>query len=52
MAGVSPAGHGQTPAAPAAPAVAPLGDLRVPAGFTVSVFASDLAGARMMTVSP
>jgi glucose/arabinose dehydrogenase len=52
MAGVSPAGHGQTPAAPAAPAVAPLGDLRVPAGFQVSVFASDLAGARMMTVSP
>ena len=27
-------------------------DLHVPAGFKVSVFASDLAGARMMTVSP
>jgi len=32
--------------------VAPLGDLRLPAGFKISVFASDLAGARMMTVSP
>jgi glucose/arabinose dehydrogenase len=52
MAGVSSAGHGQTPTVPAAPAVAPLGDLLVPAGFKVSVFASDLAGARMMTVSP
>ncbi len=38
--------------APAAPAVAPLGDLRVPPDFTISVFASDLAGARMMAVSP
>lgn len=27
-------------------------DLTVPAGFTASVFASDLAGARLMTVSP
>ena len=52
MAGISSAGHGQTPTAPAAPAVAPLGDLHVPAGFKVSVFASDLAGARLMTVSP
>jgi glucose/arabinose dehydrogenase len=48
----SPAGHGQTPLAQAAPAVAPLADLKVPTGFKVSVFASDLAGARMMTVSP
>ena len=48
----SPAGHGQTPTAPPAPAVAPLGDLKVPPGFTLSVFASDLAGARLMTVSP
>lgn len=31
---------------------APLADLHVPAGFTISVFASDLAGARMMAVSP
>ena len=44
-------GQGQAPAAPA-PVVAPLGDLKVPPGFTLSVFASDLAGARMMTVSP
>jgi glucose/arabinose dehydrogenase len=48
----SPAGRGQAPAVPAAPAVAPLGDLKVPPGFRLSVFASDLAGARMMTVSP
>ena len=49
---VSFAGHAQAPAAPPAPAVAPLNDLKVPAGFRVSVFASDLAGARMMTISP
>jgi glucose/arabinose dehydrogenase len=49
---VSTTGHGQTPAAPPAPAVAPLGDLKVPPGFKLSVFAADLAGARMMTVSP
>jgi glucose/arabinose dehydrogenase len=46
------AGHAQSPAGPQAPAVAPIGNLKVPAGFTVSVFASDLAGARMMAVSP
>ena len=40
--------HGQTPAAP----VAPLGDLVVPPGFKISVFASGLVGARLMTVSP
>ena len=40
--------HGQTPA----PAVAPLSDLVVPPGFTVSVFASGLPGARLMTLSP
>lgn len=45
-------GRGQTPAAPQAPAVAPIGDLKVPPRFTISVFASDLAGARLMTVSP
>jgi glucose/arabinose dehydrogenase len=42
-----------TPATqPAAPVVAPLADLRLPSGFTISVFASDLQGARMMAVSP
>jgi len=35
-----------------APAVAPIGNLKVPVGFTLSVFASDLAGGRMMAVSP
>lgn len=33
-------------------APAPLADLRVPEGFTISVFASDLQGARYMAVSP
>jgi glucose/arabinose dehydrogenase len=41
-------GHGQPPAAP----VAPLADLVVPPGFRISVFASGLIGARLMTVSP
>ena len=41
-------GQGQPPSAP----VAPLSDLTVPAGFTISVFASGLPGARLMTVSP
>jgi glucose/arabinose dehydrogenase len=40
--------HGQTPAPP----IAPLSDLRVPPGFSISVFASGLPGARLMTVSP
>ena len=40
--------QGQTPAAP----VALLADLVVPAGFKISVFASGLVGARLMTVSP
>src|SRR6186997_2286154 len=40
--------QGQTPAAP----VAPLSDLVVPSGFKISVFASGLIGARLMTVSP
>lgn len=39
-------------APPATPAVAPLADLRVPPGFSIAVFASDLAGARMMAISP
>ena len=33
--------------APAAPAEAPLADLKVPEGFKISVFAGDLAGARL-----
>ena len=41
-------GQGQPPAAP----VAPLADLVVPPGFKISVFASGLVGARLMTVSP
>ena len=45
-------GWGQTAATPQTPAVAPIGDLKVPPGFTISVFASDLAGARLMVVSP
>jgi glucose/arabinose dehydrogenase len=41
-------GHGQTPAS----VVASPADLTVPPGFKTSVFASDLAGARLMAVSP
>ena len=41
-------GQAQTPAAP----VAPLGDLVIRPGFRISVFASGLIGARLMTVSP
>src|SRR5262245_49294824 len=45
---ISMTGHGQTsPAVDASPA-----DLTVPPGFKTSVFASDLAGARLMAVSP
>jgi glucose/arabinose dehydrogenase len=51
-AAVSATGRGQTPSTPPTPAVAPIADLKVPAGFTISVFASDLPGARLMTVSP
>src|SRR5918993_4233429 len=40
--------HSQTPA----PAIAPLADLVVPPGFTISVYASGLPGARLMAVSP
>jgi glucose/arabinose dehydrogenase len=50
MVSVSVAISAQTPAAPQAPAVP--ADLIVPAGFKASVFASDLQGARLMTVSP
>ena len=38
--------------APAPPLVAPLSDLVLPPGFKISVFASGLPGARLMTVSP
>ena len=37
---------------PAAPAVAPIGDLQVPAGFKISVFAEGLTTSRLMTVAP
>jgi glucose/arabinose dehydrogenase len=55
MTAVPSSGIQSTPApgqGTAAPAVAPLDDLHVPTGFTITVFASDLAGARMMAVSP
>ena len=42
----------QAPAATPAPAVAPIEDFKLPQGFAISVFASDLPGARLMTVSP
>jgi glucose/arabinose dehydrogenase len=45
-------GLGQAPPAPQTPAVAPIDDLKVPPRFRISVFASDLAGARLMAVSP
>jgi glucose/arabinose dehydrogenase len=45
-------GSGQTSNPAQAPAVAPIADLQLPAGFRISVFASDLPGARLMTVSP
>jgi glucose/arabinose dehydrogenase len=40
----APAGQAQAPATPA--------DVQVPAGFKVSVFASDVTGGRLMAVSP
>jgi glucose/arabinose dehydrogenase len=49
---LSTVGSAQAPATPPAPAVAPLDDLKLPAGFRISVFASELPGARMMAVSP
>ena len=48
LCGVAAVIHGQAPA----PAVAPLPDLVVPPGFSISVFASGLPGARLMTLSP
>lgn len=47
-----PAAKAQAPAGPPAAAVAPIANLKVPPGFILSVFASDLAGGRMMAVSP
>lgn len=46
-AAIGAAAVAQAPQAPPQPA-----DVTVPPGFTASVFASDLAGARLMTVSP
>jgi len=45
---IATTGHGQAPAQ----AVAQPAELTVPSGFKVSVFASELNGARLMTVSP
>ncbi len=45
---IATTGHGQAPAQ----AVAQPAELAVPSGFKVSVFASELNGARLMTVSP
>ena len=45
-------GRGQPAVAPPAQVSAPIADLQIPAGFRISVFASDLVGARLMTVSP
>ena len=42
----------QTPATAPQPDAAPLADLRVPPGFKISAFASNLQGARLMAVSP
>ncbi len=42
----------QTPATAPQPEAAPLADLRVPPGFKIAVFASNLQGARLMAVSP
>ncbi len=42
----------QNTPAPAAPPVAPLGDLQVPAGFKISVFAEGLPTSRLMAVAP
>jgi glucose/arabinose dehydrogenase len=49
---LSLAGFAQTPPAQQPPPSPPLADLKTPPGFTVSVFASDLAGARLMATSP
>ena len=49
MAAVASMVQGQ---APAPPPVAPLSDLVLPPGFSISTFASGLPGARLMTVSP
>ena len=45
---IAATGYGQPPPL----AVALPADLTVPSGFKASVFASDLAGARLMAVSP
>jgi glucose/arabinose dehydrogenase len=44
---------GQTPSSSAqAPAVAQPADLKAPEGFKISVFASEVTGARLMAISP
>src|SRR5262245_45057402 len=52
VAAVSSGASGQTPAASSSPDVPPLADLHLPPGFSISLFASGLQGARHMTVSP
>ncbi|MBS1787081.1 MAG: PQQ-dependent sugar dehydrogenase [Acidobacteria bacterium] len=47
---IASSAFGQTPAQPQAPATP--ATLTVPAGFKVSVFASDVTGGRLMAVSP
>lgn len=47
---IATSAFGQTPAQAQAPAVP--AELTVPAGFKVSVFASDVTGGRLMAVSP
>jgi glucose/arabinose dehydrogenase len=42
----------QTPATVSRPEAAPLANLRVPPGFEIAVFASNLQGARLMALSP
>jgi len=46
------AARGQTPVPAVLSATAPIADLMLTQGFTISVFASDLVGARFMTLSP
>ena len=48
---VAPVVFSQAPATPQ-PDVPPLADLRLPPGFSISLFASGLQGARHMVVSP
>ena len=49
---LSSTGTSQTPAPTPSPDVPPLADLHLPPGFSISLFASGLQGARHMAVSP